>query len=461
MRGTLDAAGDTSVTFFSGGLITNSLITSVTNLSGVGGGNVPFKGLNLGDGNSSNDVLVTSEILPLGDTNSGTVNSNSSVLGVGTGNELSQGEVIRYDLVKGLNVYASGPATGHNYSFSSYQQTAYFKQKIHVEGSSKDADMRLQIFSATGSASSANTSLVGTTAAALMLTVGEIVIRNASGAIQSNSAHVAQDGNAVVLYNLGDGWTFEIKSVDALGNREFFNALEIQAVESTNGTLNTDSTVTSFKLGQFSFGENTAIGPVNFKLPVEGFDSDGDSVTSAINVTAYPSANSRIGTAADETLTGDAEDNYLFGLAGNDTLLGNDGNDVLIGGLGNDRLVGGAGNDLYLWQAGDVGSDVVIGFAPGNDRLDFSDLLKGEHGTATDIGNLLSYMDVSMQTPGIEGAATDTVIKLDVQGAGDFAAPEQTVVLADVNLFAHYGVSSEEALVKAMLADATLRIDTV
>ena len=63
-------------------------ITTVTDLSGIGGGNVPFKGLNIGttqvpDPDGSDDVLVSSEIRPFGDSDAGTVNSNANALGVG------------------------------------------------------------------------------------------------------------------------------------------------------------------------------------------------------------------------------------------------------------------------------------------------------------------------------------------------------------------------------------------
>jgi Ca2+-binding RTX toxin-like protein len=458
----IDANGDMSITMFSGSFISNTVVTSVTDLSGIGGGNVPFKGLNIGskqvpDPDGSDDVLVSSEIMPLGG-DAGTVNSNANELGVGQGNEVSNGEVIRYDLVTDLSI--NDQQNSESYSFAGYQQTFAFRQKLVVSGGSKDADFKLRIYDTTGSAINANTSLVGTTATAqLVLLVSEIVIYDANGNVQNNANHVAQDGDGVILYNLGNGWTFEIVSVDQFGEPQAFNAVEIEAIESTNGSVGSDGTTTSFKLGEFSFGQTTDIDPVTFSLPVTGTDGDGDSVSSAIDVTVYPDTKSIEGTDAANTLTGDGGENYLFGYGGNDTLIGNGGDDILLGGLGNDTMSGGAGSDIFRWLAGESGTDTVTDFAAGynlgGDQLDLSELLVGESAGPGDLGNLLDYIDISV-------AGSDTLLKVSSTAVTDpAAAPEQTIVLANVDLYTSYGVGNEADLLLSMLGDGTLKVDTV
>ncbi|MGQ7957202.1 retention module-containing protein [Pseudomonas sp. SP16.1] len=480
----INPGGDVSITMFSGSFISNTVITTVTDLAGIGGGDVPFKGLNIGtkvnpDLDGTNDVLVSSEIRPFDDLNTGSVNSNANVLGVGTGNEVSNGEVIRYDLVTGLSV--NDQQNNESYSFTGYQQTFAFRQKIHIEGGSKDADFKLRVFSESG-AGSGNTSLVGTSAAAiqLALTIAEITIYDANGNALSDADklnHVAldpSDSKGLILYNLGDGWTFEINSVDGL-NPEAFNAIEIEAIESTNGIVNTDGTVTSFKLGEFSFGQSTDLDPVSFELPVIGTDGDGDSVTSSMGVTVYPDTKSMVGTANGDLIVGDGGENYLFGLAGNDTLVGNGGDDILLGGLGSDSLDGGAGKDVFVWQAGEgVGGGVtdtvlnfVKGYNTGGDQLDLSDLLTCEDGLANDLGSLLQYIDIST-------SGASTVINVSASGAfdpnaatgvaPDNALVDHTIVLQDVNLFtagSGYNTGTEGGVILGMLGDGTLKVDTV
>lgn len=65
----------------------------------------------------------------------------------------------------------------------------------------------------------------------------------------------------------------------------------------------------------------------------------------------------RVGTAADDVLTGGSGNDGLFGLAGNDSLDGGAGSDGLCGGAGNDTLNGGADADR---MAGGVGDDTYV-----------------------------------------------------------------------------------------------------
>ena len=66
-----------------------------------------------------------------------------------------------------------------------------------------------------------------------------------------------------------------------------------------------------------------------------------------------------------DTLIGDAASNFLSGSRGDDRLSGGDGNDHLLGGWNSDTLNGGAGDDTVEDQDGY--RDVLIDCGPGDD----------------------------------------------------------------------------------------------
>jgi Ca2+-binding RTX toxin-like protein len=93
----------------------------------------------------------------------------------------------------------------------------------------------------------------------------------------------------------------------------------------------------------------------------------------------------RVGTAADDRLSGTPGPDGVLGLGGKDTLKGLAGNDGLCGGPGKDTLKGGAGNDQLL---GDTGKDKLKGGA-GNDQLRGqagNDNLRGQAGNDNLVG---------------------------------------------------------------------------
>jgi T1SS-143 domain-containing protein len=210
-----------------------------------------------------------------------------------------------------------------------------------------------------------------------------------------------------------------------------------------------------YRLLSITVSEELFPGDVDLSFDLGATDGDGDPVVASLDITLEGDGAETTGF----TLTGTSADEVLLGGSGNDTLLGGDGDDVLIGGLGDDSLSGGAGSDVFKWQAGESGTDTiadfVAGFNSGGDQLDLSELLVGESGEAGDLGNLLSYIDVS--TVGL-----DTVIKVSSTAVADpAAAPEQTIVLENVDLYTSYGAGSETDLLLSMLGDGTLKVDTV
>jgi Ca2+-binding RTX toxin-like protein len=222
----------------------------------------------------------------------------------------------------------------------------------------------------------------------------------------------------------------------------------------TNFNNQTDNDVVKVSdIGFIKTQTTTVDAELDFQVAVQDADNDA---TSSVNL--------HVTIEAGNTFTGTALADVIQGSTGNDTLSGLAGDDLLIGGLGNDLLIGGADNDTYRWTAGNTGTDTVQGFVNnfnGNaqgDRLDLSQLLTGEHGQAGDIGNLLSFIDISTANLG-GGAALDTVIKVsDTSTADPATSTEQTIVLQDVNLVSLYG-GTESGTILGMLGDGTLKVD--
>jgi Ca2+-binding RTX toxin-like protein len=69
---------------------------------------------------------------------------------------------------------------------------------------------------------------------------------------------------------------------------------------------------------------------------------------------------------------GNADDNLLQGNDAANRLDDGDGADTLVGGLGNDRLTGGLGADVLRFLDPGEGTDRIIGFASGEDRIEIS-----------------------------------------------------------------------------------------
>ncbi|WP_414923008.1 beta strand repeat-containing protein, partial [Pseudomonas sp. IT-P294] len=170
-----------------------------------------------------------------------------------------------------------------------------------------------------------------------------------------------------------------------------------------------------------------------------------------------------VGSNFNDSLTGDSHNNVINGGLGDDILNGGGGDDILIGGLGNNTLTGGPGADTFQWLKGNSGHDVVTDFTPGTDKLDLSQLLQGENGTAASLDDYLHFKVV--------GSGASVVTSIDVSAMAG-AAPNQTIDLAGVNLASHYGVTpgaggviagghDTATIINGMLNDHSLKVDTV
>ncbi|WP_454846387.1 retention module-containing protein [Pseudomonas farris] len=169
------------------------------------------------------------------------------------------------------------------------------------------------------------------------------------------------------------------------------------------------------------------------------------------------------GSNFNDSLMGDNNSNIINGGLGNDVLNGGGGDDFLIGGLGNNTLTGGSGVDTFQWLKGNSGHDVITDFTPGTDKLDLSQLLQGENGTAASLDDYLHFS--------VSGSGASVITSIDVSAMAG-ATPNQTIDLAGVNLASHYGVTpgadgviagghDTATIINGMLNDHSLKVDTV
>jgi ABC-type amino acid transport substrate-binding protein/Ca2+-binding RTX toxin-like protein len=142
-------------------------------------------------------------------------------------------------------------------------------------------------------------------------------------------------------------------------------------VTAVNDTI--DEPLETIAIRLKSVGEGYTIDPTGTVGLIEIQDDDQDVVNNPVTGIV------KLGTFADDTLTGATGNDRLEGDYGDDNLDGKEGNDILRGGENNDTLTGGAGDDVL---EGNYGDDNLNG-GDGNDLLEGSigeDTLKGGAG---------------------------------------------------------------------------------
>ncbi|MBV4474925.1 retention module-containing protein [Pseudomonas botevensis] len=205
-----------------------------------------------------------------------------------------------------------------------------------------------------------------------------------------------------------------------------------------------------------SYAHATAGVTVNLSLP-------GAQNTIGAGTDTLTGIENLVGSNFNDTLTGDNNNNVINGGLGNDILNGGGGDDLLIGGMGNNTLTGGPGADTFQWLKGNSGHDVITDFTPGTDKLDLSQLLQGENGTAASLDDYLHFT--------VTGSGASLVTSIDVSAMAG-GSTNQTIDLAGVNLASHYGVTpgaggviaggaDTATIINGMLNDHSLKVDTV
>jgi VCBS repeat-containing protein len=443
----IDPSGDT-YTIHSNGVIANGTETSATDLTGVGGGNVPWKALygqidspdKQGDyalANTSQDVLLS--------TATGfTVNTNANQIGIGEGNSFTSGEGIRFDFVNDLEADKVGNDWTYTYG-GTHNLTNAFRQEVDFVLGSGSATIKVTAIVADDDAPFNQTGISGfygdtTGEAAARIKLSDVRAFyytdpvNKTGLVDVTSL-ITVTGNGVDdngytsinISGLKQGWWFEIKSDTD------FSAVQIDALSGTS----------EFKLGEFSYGESSAGEPINLSYDITGYDTDGDFISSTINATLYPAGATIEGTDASQALAGTAQTNYMFGYGGDD---------VLSGGAGDDVLIGGIGGDTFKWTLGDQGTvttpavDIIADFGNGTDKIDLKDLLQGEES-----GDLTDYLSFDY----VE-ATNSTIVNVSTHGDG---VVDQQIVLAAVDI-TDEGALNDATIIANLLSQQKLVVDS-
>lgn len=107
-------------------------------------------------------------------------------------------------------------------------------------------------------------------------------------------------------------------------------------------------------------GSNDSITVVGFNRRQETSITFSFADGSALSSEQTSLLTTRVGTQANDSLSGSSFDDFLYGQQGDDSLNGLAGDDTLDGGAGNDRLDGGAGNDTYRFGL-NQGNDWIVG----------------------------------------------------------------------------------------------------
>jgi VCBS repeat-containing protein len=473
--------GANTYTVHSNGMILNGTATFATDLSGVGGGNTAQKAI-IDIGGTTNDVMMST-------TAGESVNTNRTEIGISDGNSFKfangLGEGIRFDLVNGLELRPDDTFdyVDHN-TAKAWHQTMTWTQ-----GSSGLANFTITAVLANNDDDFYGDVLADDPVVALVTSDFKIYDDNGQLVtdLVAEGISIAQAGTSVTINGLPADYAYEFTSATD------FNAVQIDAATGT----------ATFKLGFFSFGEDSFGDPIALSYDVTGVDGDGDSVSGAIDVTFYPDVVTEAGTSASETMTGDADDNVLladggndilYGLdgddvldsnsgtdtlyggndndslyggsggdtldggsgndlldggSGRDNLIGGDGEDILFGGIGNDSLNGGSDADSFIFsgKAGE-GHDTISGFNLSEDALKFSDLLDG--GVTGLDDDLTTYAN----SIGVEVVGADLVLTIPEQGGG---VNETAVTLAGLGgEYAGY----DGGTLGDMINDTVINVDT-
>jgi large repetitive protein len=357
------------------------------------GGNDPWAGFTLPAIANSKDLLITPMV---GGVSDGTVNTSNIAGGVGDANSIGSGEAVRLDFVVDLTgnpqkVGGAGDysdANNQDHVFSGHYNTNGASATFTgISGGSATSEIRVKAFhdSDVATAADLGADLVGDgtelslTAVAISFGGQSVSVARTAVNTGANTQTVSVGGhNFTVNFQLVSG-VYESVVGQVVSNTQIaaytadpgYNSLEFH----WDGGQD-------FKIG--SFGTTTVVPGVaiDFTVPVEIVDGDGDVASSFLGFTLAPGSvgtdlqdfstslvggtrtasalagENIAGSNSDETINGDAVANVLFGNNGIDTISGLGGNDTLIGGQGNDVLRGGTGNDNYVYDLTD-GNDTI------------------------------------------------------------------------------------------------------
>ena len=378
--------------FHSNGMITNGTETIAADLTSVGGGNDNIRGL-FDIGGTVQDVIMTTAA-------GGSINTTANTIGISDGASFKAGEVIRFDFVDDLDEATFDT----NLTYGSHTDQVAYRQVIESVVGSDPVNLTVRAIHDDNDDNEFYNDVTDETE--IELSTSNIKVYDDTGFNVTESVTLTPsltDGS-ITISGLQAGWTFEIDTFNV--EDVIFNAVQIEAAENT----------AKFKLGFFSYGENSLGDPIELEFQIQGIDGDGDTADGTINANIFPNGGVVTGTTGPDNLLGDIGDDTLLGDGGPDVLSGSDGDDILSGGRDIDSLNGGEGNDMLDGGSGD---DTLIGGAG-------VDTLIGGSGADTLIGG--SGADTFKVGDGhdtiIDYEAGDDIDASDVVGAAGFSVTD-------------------------------------
>ena len=366
---TVTLNGDGTYSFNSFGVIENGTQVSATDLTGVGGGNTAEKGL-FNIGGTEQDVLMTT-------ADGKSINTNSTEIGISDGNSFKTGEAIRFDFLNGLVL---NPDDTFSYD-GTHNETTYYEQEMsRTQGSNGLAN-----FTITAILADPDDDFFGDISGetTLNLSVDNIIIYDGNGDVVVNGTQglsYTDTGDSILVEGLREGWTYAVSTEEG----SEFSAIQIEAATGTD----------TFKLGFFSYGQESSGEPIDLSYDVTGTDGDGDSVGGSVDIVLYPAEATVEGTNAGETLNGTNQTDFILAYDGDDDLFGFEGEDTLIGGAGNDTMTGGTDADTFIFSlAENSGNDTITDFEVGTDVLAFEDVIDVDGPIGIDLGDAVESYD--------------------------------------------------------------------
>jgi VCBS repeat-containing protein len=433
--------------------LSTAVLVPVTNLSSVGGGNVPAKAIDVPS--SPYDIVLTTKT-------GATVNTNASEIGVGSGQSLDDNDVIRIDFV---NVTVTGSGGSAVATFNEYYSANAFRQDVSGLSGPQRADFTVKaiaiVNNANGQALPADgdnvfygdtndTTVTGTT----------LNIYNASGALQTTAQLTAagvtvtnMGGGVWRVLNLPNNYDYEIVSATTP-----FQAVQVDALTGTD----------TFKLGILSTSVLQVQG-ATFSVPIQYTDADGDFVSSTITINlSAPAAPvvldldgdgaefvaTSAGVAFDYFGDGDAENTAWAGA--DDGILAvdhngdgnvNNGSEIVFGGNGLTDLQGLAAHyDSNQDGVLDANDADFAKFGVWQDANSNGVTDAGEYQSLTDAG----IVSINLVSDGIEYAAADGDVT--VHGTSSYTKADGTTGdVADAS-FATGGDASKAGGVESKVA---------
>ena len=178
----------------------------------------------------------------------------------------------------------------------------------------------------------------------------DIVVTANAAAVGNNAApglNATIANLAAVDPDIGDPHTFALLAGSSAG---FAVSSAGVITETANGLANN----TTFTL---NLQTSDGIAALNETITVQTGSNGNNNGAGSLN-----------GSANTDIIYARGGNDTVNGNAGDDTLFGQDGNDILTGGTGSDTLYGGGGNNNFVATVG-MGSDTIVGFQDGPDRL--------------------------------------------------------------------------------------------